>query len=86
MFAITQEKAHDTNDVVSDTVPIHKVPAYVIFDCGATHSFVSKKFAKKLERKTKKLVETFRVTTPMGGNIENYEIHRILKLISVIIL
>ncbi|XP_073273330.1 uncharacterized protein [Primulina huaijiensis] len=48
VFAMTQEEADDANDVVSGTIFIQQVPAYVLFDCGATHSFMSKRFAKKL--------------------------------------
>ncbi|XP_073033851.1 uncharacterized protein [Primulina eburnea] len=48
VFAITQEEADDANDVVSGTIFIQQVLAYVLFDCGATHSFMSKRFAKKL--------------------------------------
>ncbi|XP_073025245.1 uncharacterized protein [Primulina eburnea] len=48
VFAMNQEEADDANEVVSGTILIQKVPAYALFDCGATHSFVSKRFAKEI--------------------------------------
>ncbi|XP_075499901.1 uncharacterized protein LOC142538470 [Primulina tabacum] len=46
VFAINQEEADDANEVVSGIILIQKVHAYALFDCGATHSFMSKGFAK----------------------------------------
>ncbi|XP_075479269.1 uncharacterized protein LOC142520154 [Primulina tabacum] len=47
VFAMTQEEADEANEVVSGTILIQQVPAYALFECGATHSFMSKRFAKK---------------------------------------
>ncbi|XP_075480669.1 uncharacterized protein LOC142521336 [Primulina tabacum] len=47
VFAMTQEEADDANEVVSGTILIQQVSAYALFECGATHSFMSKRFAKK---------------------------------------
>ncbi|XP_073033755.1 uncharacterized protein [Primulina eburnea] len=51
VFAMMQEEADDASDVVSGTIFFQQVPAYVLFDCGATHSCRSKRFGKKLGRK-----------------------------------
>ncbi|XP_073020904.1 uncharacterized protein [Primulina eburnea] len=59
IFAMTQEEADDATEVVSGTILIQSVPAYALFDCGATHSFMSKRFAKKLGRRPDKLTEPF---------------------------
>ncbi|XP_073014570.1 uncharacterized protein [Primulina eburnea] len=80
VFAMTQEEADDANDVVSGTIFIQQVPAYVLFDCGATHSFMSKRFAKKLGCKPEKLNEPFRIATPTSRAIETHEIHRDCKI------
>ncbi|XP_073019342.1 uncharacterized protein [Primulina eburnea] len=48
VYAITQEEADNSNEVVAGTSLLNKIPAYTLFDCGATHSFVSRRFAKKL--------------------------------------
>ncbi|XP_075483600.1 uncharacterized protein LOC142523753 [Primulina tabacum] len=75
VFAMTQEEADDANEVVSGTILIQKVPAYALFDCGATHSFVSKRLAKKLGLKPELLAEPFRIATPTNKAIETHEIH-----------
>ncbi|XP_075478816.1 uncharacterized protein LOC142519670 [Primulina tabacum] len=76
VFAMTQKEADDASDVVSGTIFIQKVPSYVLFDCGATHSFISKRFAKKLGRKPDKLAEPFRIATPTSRAVETHEIYR----------
>ncbi|XP_075507470.1 uncharacterized protein LOC142544294 [Primulina tabacum] len=76
MFAITQEEADEANDVVAGTIIINKISAYVLFDCGATHSFISKRFTKKLGLIPEILVEPFRIATPTSKTIETHKIHR----------
>ncbi|XP_075475708.1 uncharacterized protein LOC142509967 [Primulina tabacum] len=76
VFAMTQEEANDANDFVSGTMFIQQVPAYVLFDCGATHSFISKRFAKKLGHKPEKLSEPFFIATPTAKAIETCEIRK----------
>ncbi|XP_073024371.1 uncharacterized protein [Primulina eburnea] len=76
IFAMTQEEADDATEVVSGTILIQSVPAYALFDCGATHSFMSKRFAKKLGRRPDKLTEPFRIATPTSRVIETDEIYR----------
>ncbi|XP_073290760.1 uncharacterized protein [Primulina huaijiensis] len=76
VFAMTLEEADDATEVVSGTILIQKVPAYALFDCGATHSFASKRLAKKLGLKPELLAEPFRIATPTSKTIETHEIHR----------
>lgn len=45
---MTDEEVDVSNDVVADTILISHLPTYVLFDCGAIHSFISKQFAKKI--------------------------------------
>ncbi|XP_075500040.1 uncharacterized protein LOC142538611 [Primulina tabacum] len=80
VFAMNQEEADDANEVVSGTILLQKVPAYALFDCGATHSFVSKRFAKKLGLKPESLTEPFRIATPTSKTIETHEIHKDCKI------
>ncbi|XP_075499417.1 uncharacterized protein LOC142537811 [Primulina tabacum] len=80
VFAMNQEEADDANEVVSGTILLQKVPVYALFDCGATHTFVSKRFAKKLGLKPESLTEPFRITTPMSKTIETHEIHKDCKI------
>ncbi|XP_073307193.1 uncharacterized protein [Primulina huaijiensis] len=76
VFAMTKEEVDDANEVVSCTILIQKVPTYALFDCGATHSFMSKRFTKKLGLKPESLAEPFRIATPTSKTIETHEIHR----------
>ncbi|XP_073153460.1 uncharacterized protein [Henckelia pumila] len=76
VFAITQEEVENANDVVAGTILINKTSAYVFFDCGGTHSFISKRFAKKLGLTPEILVEPFRVATPTSKTIETHRFHR----------
>ncbi|XP_073153829.1 uncharacterized protein [Henckelia pumila] len=80
VFDITQEEADDANEVVAGTILINTKPAYVLFDCGATHSFISKRFAKKIGLISKKLTEPLRVATPTNKIIETLKIHRKCKM------
>ncbi|KAD6454523.1 hypothetical protein E3N88_09229 [Mikania micrantha] len=43
-FKITAEEAKVTSDVVTGTFHINSLPAYVLFDSGASRSFISVKF------------------------------------------
>ncbi|XP_073119992.1 uncharacterized protein [Henckelia pumila] len=76
VFAVTQEEVENANDVVAGTILINKTSAYVLFDCGATHSFISKRFAKKLGLTPEILVEPFRVATPTSKTIETHRVHK----------
>ncbi|XP_073045974.1 uncharacterized protein [Primulina eburnea] len=80
VFAITQEEADDANDVVAGTIFVNEMPAYVLFDSGATHSFISKRFTKKLGLTPELLVEPFRVATPTSKTVETYRVHRKCKI------
>ncbi|XP_073132184.1 uncharacterized protein [Henckelia pumila] len=80
VFAITQEEADDANEVVAGTILINTKPAYVLFDCDVTHSFISKRFTKKIGLVHEKLTEPLRVATPTNKIIETLKIHRKCKM------
>ncbi|XP_073289370.1 uncharacterized protein [Primulina huaijiensis] len=75
MYAITLEEEDNTNDVVAGTVLLNEMPAYVLFDCGATHSFVSRKFANKLKLEHETLSEPLRVAIPASKTIETQKVY-----------
>ncbi|XP_073035290.1 uncharacterized protein [Primulina eburnea] len=74
VYAITQEEADDTKEVVACTILLNEMPAYTLFDCGATHSFVSRRFAKKLKPDHDILSEPLRVATPASKTIETHKL------------
>ena len=43
---MTADEAKEDADLVMGTFPINSVPATVLFDSGASHSFVTKTFAR----------------------------------------
>nr|GMC73664.1 LRR receptor-like serine/threonine-protein kinase FLS2 [Ipomoea batatas] len=65
VFAMTQQDADVANNVVSGILPMNSINAYVLFDSGSSHCFVSKRFVKSLNLKTEKLDEPLFVSTPM---------------------
>lgn len=55
-----------SDDVVASAIYINALPAYVLFDCDAKNSFISRKFAKALDSIAYRLNEVYRVGTPRG--------------------
>lgn len=54
-FNMTVQDAVQSRDVVSGIIPINNIDAYVLFDSGATCSFVSVEFANRLDVPREKL-------------------------------
>ncbi|KAJ1386007.1 Zinc finger, CCHC-type [Sesbania bispinosa] len=65
VFVMTRPDAQASNAVVTGILSICSRDAHVLFDPGATHSFVSLSFATQLG-KSPSLNETLAVTTPVG--------------------
>ncbi|KAA0051348.1 reverse transcriptase [Cucumis melo var. makuwa] len=57
VYAMTQQEAEDAPDVITGTILICNVPADVLFDPGATHSFISSIFLTKLNKMLEPLSE-----------------------------
>ena len=70
MFALSQQDAQASNTVVAGTVIINSHKAHVLFDSGSTHSYISPKFASKLNVMHEKLREPIVVSIPSGGKLE----------------
>ncbi|KAA0041710.1 putative retroelement [Cucumis melo var. makuwa] len=66
VYAMSQQEAEDAPDVITGTILICNVPADVLFDLGATHSFVSSIFLTKLNRMLEPLSEGLAIYTPVG--------------------
>ena len=48
VFSLTQQEARDDPDVVSGTISVAGQSCSVLFDSGASHSFVSESFLSRL--------------------------------------
>ncbi|KAA0054814.1 reverse transcriptase [Cucumis melo var. makuwa] len=66
VYAMTQQEVEDAPDVITGTILICNVLADVLFDPGATHSFVSSIFMTKLNRMLEPLSEGLAIYTPVG--------------------
>ncbi|KAA0032756.1 putative Gag-pol protein [Cucumis melo var. makuwa] len=66
VYAMTQQEAEDASDVITGTILICNVPTDVLFDPGATHSFVSIIFLTKLNRMLEPLFEGLAIYTLVG--------------------
>nr|ABA96440.2 retrotransposon protein, putative, Ty3-gypsy subclass [Oryza sativa Japonica Group] len=58
------EEAQATPEVVLGTFPVNSIPATILFDSGATHSFISKKFVGMHGLRKEELSTPMRVHTP----------------------
>ncbi|KAL0544200.1 hypothetical protein IC582_019313 [Cucumis melo] len=63
---MTQQEAENAPNVITGTILIRNVPADVLFDPGATHSFVSSIFLTKLNRMLEPLFEGLAIYIPVG--------------------
>jgi hypothetical protein len=61
----------DRASVLTGTFFINDTPVKVLFDCGATHSFISKNLLGKLGLRGSHTKSTYKIITP-GGNISSY--------------
>ena len=66
VYAITQQEREDAPDVIAGTILICNVPTDVLFDPGATHSFVFNIFLTKLNRMLEPLSEGLAIYTQVG--------------------
>ncbi|XP_073222466.1 uncharacterized protein [Cicer arietinum] len=76
VFALTRQDAQTSNAVVTCILSICSRDAHVLFDPGATHSFVSSWFATRLGKCLSSLEEPLVVATPVGGNLLAKSVYR----------
>jgi hypothetical protein len=61
--------------VLTDTFSINDTPVKVLFDSGATHSFISEKLISKLGLKGSHTTSAYKIITPGGQITSNILIH-----------
>ena len=70
VYALTQGEAEAcTSKVMAGQISIAHTSAYALIDFGASHSFVSAIFVKKLDIKLVLLDEVCVVSLPLGENL-----------------
>jgi len=70
---VTAKSAAEASNVVIGTFMVNSYPATVLFDTGATHSFISKSFAEQ-HRIPVSCMKTAMVVTSPGGQIHTCSI------------
>ena len=78
VFALSQQDAQASNIVVVGTITINSHKAHVLFDSGSTHSYISPKFASRLNVMHEKLREPLVVSIPSGGELEVNKSYKVL--------
>ncbi|XP_040999535.1 uncharacterized protein LOC121245660, partial [Juglans microcarpa x Juglans regia] len=66
VFALTPGEAEDKEDVITGIVPLFLNKAIVLFDSGATHSFISMDYVKLCPIVADEMDYNLRVSTPTG--------------------
>ncbi|KAL5831658.1 hypothetical protein ACOSQ4_017012 [Xanthoceras sorbifolium] len=69
VFAVTQQEAEATLEVVTGTITVFDKNAYVLIDPGATHSFVSMGFAANASIESQPLDCSMVVSLPTGNSL-----------------
>ncbi|KAI3704122.1 hypothetical protein L1987_74335 [Smallanthus sonchifolius] len=67
-YALTEEEARGNPDVVSGTFLVNDEHAAILFDSGASKSFISTAFSRKLDCTITSLIRAFSVQTAIGKN------------------
>lgn len=67
VFAITVLMAASTSEVIQGIFYISNIPARVLIDPGATHSFVSPRFASRIGMESRVLERVLVISTPTNG-------------------
>jgi len=70
VFHMTQEDVRAASDVVAGMLHINDYQMHVLFDSGATHSFIANKKVTKLSKETKRVEKGFIIGTPLGETVE----------------
>ena len=70
MFAVNPQEAHASTTAVIGTSLIDKIKVRVLFNLGATHSFILPYFANKLARDKSLMRNPLAISTQLGRSIE----------------
>ena len=70
VFTLTPQDAQTSNAVVAGTIPVCCCDARVLFDPGATHSFITSAFALKVACQPSRMLYSLSVATPLSDELE----------------
>ncbi|GAV65875.1 RVP_2 domain-containing protein [Cephalotus follicularis] len=80
-YSMAANEVENPNDMVTGTFPVCSRSAYVLFDMGATHSFVSLSFARHLSTPSQYLEIGLAVEIPSVNTLVADKVHKSCDLI-----
>lgn len=69
VFALTQQEAHATLDIVTSILTIFDCKACILIDLGFIHFFISRTFAMHVDKKMRPLDCTVVMATLLGNSL-----------------
>ncbi|XP_028090065.1 uncharacterized protein LOC114290385 [Camellia sinensis] len=81
VFTLVPGGLQNAATVVSSIITVHGYSAYVLFDSGSTHSFVSKMFVRNLDKTVELLPYVLCVSTPLGNSMICTSVYFACKLL-----
>jgi hypothetical protein len=69
---VTAEQVQDAPGIVWDTFPVNFVPATILFDYGASHSFVTEQFVAKHDTPMSSMKTHLLISSPNGEMKSTY--------------
>jgi hypothetical protein len=76
---MTQENVRETPYFIEGTLLLNIMLVYVIFDHGASHSFISYRIVNDLHMLPSKLDVGVTIITPLGENIDTDNVRLFIK-------
>ena len=67
---MTPQDAQTSNAVVAGTIPVCCCDARILFDPGATHSFITSVFASKVACQPSRMLYPLSMATPLSDELE----------------
>ncbi|XP_073132168.1 uncharacterized protein [Henckelia pumila] len=80
VFAMTHDQVDPDSAIVSGMIRIADLPAFVLIDTGATHSFMSVSFMMKLRVLPDESISKFCVSLPSGEELKSSNVVRNCKV------
>ncbi|MDV3201211.1 MAG: hypothetical protein Q8877_03420 [Sweet potato little leaf phytoplasma] len=69
VFTLDGDVTEDTDELIRGTSLLNDIPCQVLFNCGATHSFISVACAKRLNLSPVEMPYKLAVSTPTSASV-----------------
>ncbi|XP_022860578.1 uncharacterized protein LOC111381088, partial [Olea europaea var. sylvestris] len=80
VFVLNQHEAEQDQNVIAGILLLSNVPAYVLFDSGATNSFISASFVARSNFACVRTNNELEVSIPLGKTLCTYQMTKSMKL------